>query len=981
MSARNEEMEALQRELASTLGGMSLDEAQATLAAAQRMLSDVQSQHAQAQKDVQKARGEVAAASSPSSIPSGPSAASPPPAPVATKSSAKAKSKSTSKGVATMKSSMKITEEMKAAMKEAEALRAEMERARTECDDRLLDTKKALASLDSAQQEKERLGKKLAQDSDQMGKILEEEKARGAEEEGGAPVDPSEPEAPQQGNQLAASAASSYPVMEFVQKSEPKVALHVEEDGAVLSVQYTLEGGEWDEDDAIYLQCARAPYAFENDEDGADGGGGLGRRVLSGVYSPEEVQHGDDYEEFQYTVEPTAASRMDYRSGGLGTAKTEGPLIGEVSIPLPAYAGWYCVSYVRTIAELVGTGSAQTVRRERRALACQRAPDYCVARPVGKGDPRSPVRNESTGKVLRRRFAGEMALLAGPETLSVCWEDFRNISTMYATITPSVQTLGRGMELCRVQCWLRQRVDEGLTCVIEADITSSPGVSHSHKRTVYLEAQLLSHADVRDLWDKYATLRLFKASVAQNVDGSLSLRFRYDASTRNRQEERLLHGQQQPVTVTPTGAGAEAETGAGSGTGSSQAALAPLQCASCSAKLLGSCTDTQGQGQGQGQGQPIITQVSSLPTGVFDNMMHEFICAEEHAAGLNLCSNEVTTPRGSLLLGEVQVAASPRDVRGAALLIECKQVPSLLDLFVGFGGALATTPYVPPAGTGSGTGTGTVMMPPAVVSIDTCVLSCGRCLAYLGDALLKSTGEEEDWTEKEGQGQEELSMADVRDIRFSRAGVSMPRRLLDQTSTQASFSGAGAGARSGGGGRTSLAVESMVARALVHLNLTFSSQSFMLHVPTGQLDDPSGGEEEGGVPLSTVILMRISSSRYAVHPHPQQATATAAASSGSAVPFQEALCVRFAWGSLGDLAATAATAAATDDASKRTSVRATGREARVPLQYHDLVQLLSLLRARSVALGTRSVRAGPQDGAGARRFINSYLLRDCALQL
>ena len=172
----------------------------------------------------------------------------------------------------------------------------------------------------TARNKEERLGKKLAQDSDQMGKILEEEKARGAEEEGGAPVDPSELEAPQQGNQLAASVTSSYPIMEFVQKSEPKVALHVEEDGAFLSVQYTLEGGEWDEDDAIYLQCARAPYAVENDEDRADcvvvldggccqactprGGAAWGR--LRGV----PVHSGT-----------TAASRMDYRSGGLGTAE------------------------------------------------------------------------------------------------------------------------------------------------------------------------------------------------------------------------------------------------------------------------------------------------------------------------------------------------------------------------------------------------------------------------------------------------------------------------------------------------------------------------------------------------------------------------------------------------------------------------------------------------------------------------------------
>ena len=129
---------------------------------------------------------------------------------------------------------------------------------------------------------------------------------------------------------------------------------------------------------------------------------------------------------------------------------------------------------------------------------------------------------------------------------------------------------------CAACSWLRQRVDEGLTCVIEADIASSPGASYSLKRTVYLEAQLLSHADVRDLLDKR------DAQAVQGLCGSEHgrlplLRFRYDASTRNRQEERLLHGQQQPVTVTPTGAGArwklEPEVVRGGYTGSLQCLL------------------------------------------------------------------------------------------------------------------------------------------------------------------------------------------------------------------------------------------------------------------------------------------------------------------------------------------------------------------------------------------------------------------------
>ena len=51
----------------------------------------------------------------------------------------------------------------------------------------------------------------------------------------------------------------------------------------------------------------------------------------------------------------------------------------------------------------------------------------------------------------------------------------------------------------------------------------------------------------------------------------------------------------------------------------------------------------------------------------------------------------------------------------------------------------------------------------------------------------------------------------------------------------------------------------------------------------------------------------------------------------------------------------------------------------MPLQYHDLVQLLSLLRAR-VLRWARPVPPAPGRRCWARGFINSYL-RDCALQL
>ena len=93
--------------------------------------------------------------------------------------------------------------------------------------------------------------------------------------------------------------------------------------------------------------------------------------------------------------------------------------------------------------------------------------------------------------------------------------------------------------------------------------------------------------------------------------------------------------------------------------------------------------------------QSLLVPLSSLkgtallPSGIFDNMMHEFICAEEHAAGLTLQCSEVTTPVGSLLLGDAQVSVNPENIARlgrtngtvSALIVQCKASPSLLDLF------------------------------------------------------------------------------------------------------------------------------------------------------------------------------------------------------------------------------------------------------------------------------------------------------------
>ena len=92
--------------------------------------------------------------------------------------------------------------------------------------------------------------------------------------------------------------------------------------------------------------------------------------------------------------------------------------------------------------------------------------------------------------------------------------------------------------------------------------------------------------------------------------------------------------------------------------------------------------------------------------------------------------------------------------------------------------------------------------------------------------------------------------------------------------------------------------------------------------------------------------------------------------------------VRFAWGPASQLLSKNTTSSSSSSSSSKGGssgklARMTGREARVPLAYHDLVQLLSLLIKRSQDLGESSAQ-GQRQGqeAGGDRFVMSYMLRD-----
>lgn len=72
-------------------------------------------------------------------------------------------------------------------------------------------------------------------------------------------------------------------------------------------------------------------------------------------------------------------------------------------------------------------------------------------------------------------------------------------------------------------------------------------------------------------------------------------------------------------------------------------------------------------------------------------MMHDFICCEELPSS-GLTSTDVETPLHTLLYGPLYASVHPAHLAFTAVQLQCKTHSTLLDVFTGCGGALATAP-------------------------------------------------------------------------------------------------------------------------------------------------------------------------------------------------------------------------------------------------------------------------------------------------
>ena len=489
------------------------------------------------------------------------------------------------------------------------------------------------------------------------------------------------------------------------------------------------------------------------------------------VYKAHDEQ---TYEDLEYTTEPLAMG------GSI--------LVGQVKLSLPSFCSFYVAKYIRTSLCCRQDEKGGMVMERVTSRLCQ-TEHFIITSGVVFGHPddaqqtvnASPVDNFSilpspAQKATRRRGAVPMAF----DQSWTLVEDLRSIHTL--SIAIGIQK--GDPQLARVMAWAHGE-DGQLIITVEVDVHNSDGSLVTRYSQVCVSLQ--------------PVVLLFEGAQVE-----LDVRFHAGGS----------HAIVCRIPYEPLAD--SLRTNLGKSNEYYRPCSSAVACGFCGNEFV-----AKGK----------VGQILPLPSGYFDNIMHEFICSDV-APDAALCLSDLTTPVGCMLVGSLHATANPCDVAPGSLSFSCKVVPSFLDLFTGNGGSIVTTP-LPTFLKGSRT-----MPLSSLVNIDTCQLICARCGSYVGDGQLSAdcpcpAPHVQKAAMSSSTAQEEFVMADVRDFRFAKQSIEL------------SVQDCASDPLLGEGGIT---IEQGVARTLSHIYTIFAVSSFVLYVP-GQ---------------TTVISLRIVSKHYAV---------------------------------------------------------------------------------------------------------------------
>ena len=582
------------------------------------------------------------------------------------------------------------------------------------------------------------------------------------------------------------------------------------------------------------------------------------------LYLEDEESKGRDMEEIEYTNKPNSSG------------------VAVVQFNLPSFGSTFSLSYIRTISSLFGSIGSETVKRQSQELAKLIFTIPCRVQD-GSPDKRSrgfPRRRGS--EIIPRPLVGQ----SSNRNLSVIVEELCNIKVISVIITHAECSTGK-CELSKIQAWIvpEPTVSGTQRLIVEADETlyiDSKGVKPISTTFIYCSILLKSPG----------VLDLTNSQIEINDSGRVVVRLPLITNTYQVNNEGSLDTDKEQNNIRD---------------------IDGVKCQFCENELVSG---------------PSISEINALPSGAFDNMMHDFICSEDISA-LNICTTDMTTPSGSLLAGSAHVTINPLDICEGSVIVAPKGVPTILDLFSGHGAALACAP-MPSNSNG--------VHPPSVISIDTCILQCGRCLSYIGDGQIGDTDCEcppdlhppsrtktnNQRLDNDDDDDEKLELVDVRDIRFSRMYVEIANNLLPKaasnwehyTKIMHPFVSR---AIPGNNSHHSLALEQVISRTLIHLMDVLGVSSFFINTPT-----PPGS---CGSKVDFIIVRIISKDYKAGFPR-----TFVNESDESTCPALKMSFVR----------------KADDDTG---TLQPGGTETRVPLSEEDLELLGTLLTQRSQLLG------------------------------
>lgn len=379
---------------------------------------------------------------------------------------------------------------------------------------------------------------------------------------------------------------------------------------------------------------------------------------------------------------------------------------GTVQLSLPFYGGSFCLRYQRVDVTIVPTTAAVTTDQnfedppEEQDQKAQNALVYRENICLFESSPFLVNFSVQDGKRLCRANNGRgFSQLGTPSNIMWFIEDLTNINALMVTL------FSPGSKLMKPACWIEK--DKQYRLVVECNRSGDIPPSKCEWISIPLHSKSWEYS-----WkDSYGTFE----DILETPSGS----------------NRLL------IKIPYSSSAVEYFTLKSSVTCSSHSGL---RCRSCDSMILSSSS---------------ITSIQPLPSGLFDQVMHEYLCSETQPT-MPLSMSEYTTPSGRISLGAIFFSLHPSDISSEShLQYKCKLTPSLFDVLGGsFGMKL-----LPQLGLSECSAT------LSLVDASTCSVTCSRCLAMLGDGLIASDSGSHEPTV------DEIWISDLQDIRFLRSSV------------------------------------------------------------------------------------------------------------------------------------------------------------------------------------------------------------------